>query len=116
MNPTRETLTLAKRLFLSVVLILSSLLLAACGGADDGLPEEASVRPVKTFVVEGGAGGLQRRFPANVYASKRAELSFRVPGRVVELKVKEGDPVETGSVLARLDDADYCIAVQDRQA
>lgn len=104
------------RRFLIVMLVLFSLLLAACGGSDDGLPEEELIRPVKSILVEGGEGSQHRRFPANIYASKRAELSFRVPGKVVELKVKEGDSVEPGTVLANLDDADYRIAVQDRQA
>jgi HlyD family secretion protein len=34
-------------------------------------------------------------------------LSFKVPGRIVELPVEEGQRVEPGALLARLDDADY---------
>jgi HlyD family secretion protein len=34
-------------------------------------------------------------------------VSFKVPGRVVELPVEEGQRVEPGALLARLDDADY---------
>lgn len=34
-------------------------------------------------------------------------LGFRVPGRIVELPVQEGQWVEAGTVLARLDAADY---------
>jgi len=34
-------------------------------------------------------------------------LGFRVPGRIVELPVEEGQWVEAGTVLARLDAADY---------
>ncbi len=34
-------------------------------------------------------------------------LGFRVPGRIVELAVEEGQWVEAGAVLARLDAADY---------
>lgn len=33
----------------------------------------------------------------------QANLSFRIPGRLVERQVDEGDPVEKGMVLARLD-------------
>ena len=33
--------------------------------------------------------------------------SFRVPGRIVELPVEEGQWVEAGAVLAKLDDTDY---------
>jgi HlyD family secretion protein len=34
-------------------------------------------------------------------------ISFKVPGRVVELPVEEGQRVEAGTLLARLDDGDY---------
>lgn len=34
-------------------------------------------------------------------------VSFKVPGRIVELPVEEGQGVEPGALLARLDDADY---------
>jgi HlyD family secretion protein len=34
-------------------------------------------------------------------------VSFKVQGRIVELPVEEGQSVEKGSLLARLDDADY---------
>jgi HlyD family secretion protein len=34
-------------------------------------------------------------------------VSFKIPGRIVELPVEEGQQVAQGAVLARLDDADY---------
>src|SRR5215467_7083894 len=34
-------------------------------------------------------------------------VSFKVPGRIVELPVDEGQSVEKGALLARLDDEDY---------
>ncbi|HMD76135.1 MAG TPA: efflux RND transporter periplasmic adaptor subunit [Terracidiphilus sp.] len=34
-------------------------------------------------------------------------VSFKVPGRIVELSVEEGQQVEQGALLARLEDADY---------
>jgi HlyD family secretion protein len=34
-------------------------------------------------------------------------VSFKIPGRIAELPVEEGQQVEQGAVLARLDDADY---------
>lgn len=34
-------------------------------------------------------------------------VSFKVPGRVIDLPVEEGQWVEQGNLLARLDDADY---------
>lgn len=34
-------------------------------------------------------------------------VSFKVPGRIVELPIEEGQRVDAGALLARLDDADY---------
>ncbi|MCL6481846.1 MAG: efflux RND transporter periplasmic adaptor subunit [Firmicutes bacterium] len=50
--------------------------------------------------------------PDRLYVSGTIEaheslLSFKVPGRIVELLVEEGQRVEAGQVLARLDDADF---------
>jgi RND family efflux transporter MFP subunit len=98
--------------------IVGGLLLAglvACGGAEPTVPEPTS-RPVKVFLVEGGAGDAVRSFPGKVNASQRAELAFRVSGKVQEVLVKEGDLVQEGQVLARLDPADYELVLEDRQA
>jgi len=98
--------------------IVGGLLLAglvACGGAEPTVPEPTS-RPVKVFLVEGGAGDAVRSFPGKVNASQRAELAFRVSGKVQEVLVREGDLVKEGQVLARLDPADYELVLEDRQA
>jgi RND family efflux transporter MFP subunit len=71
---------------------------------------------VKLFTVQGGRSDMIRSFPGRVEATKRAELSFRVPGQLQEILVKEGDLVEAGEVLARLDPADYEVVLEDRQA
>jgi len=42
--------------------------------------------------------------------------SFKVPGRVLVRLVSEGEPVETGQVLARLDDAELAREVEIRRA
>ena len=89
--------------------------LVACGEQEETVVVEQT-RPVKTFVVEGGSGNTLRSFPGRVDASKRAELSFRVPGRLQEILVKEGDLVEEGEVLARLDPTDYQLIYEDRKA
>src|ERR1035441_7377057 len=34
-------------------------------------------------------------------------VGFKVPGRIVDLPIEEGQQVEQGALLARLDDADY---------
>lgn len=91
------------------------LTLVACGAKEEAA-SPLPTRPVKTFVVEGGTADTIRSFPGRVDASQRAELSFRVPGQLQEILVKEGDRVEQDQVLARLDPADYRLVYEDRKA
>jgi RND family efflux transporter MFP subunit len=99
--------------FAPVVLLL--LALAACGQSEEAAVPSLT-RPVKTFIVAGGGGNPVRTFPGRVDASQRAELSFRVPGRLQEILVKEGDLVDEGQILARLDPTDYQLVYDDRKA
>ena len=92
-------------------------LVAVSGCSRDDAPEgPAPVRPVKTTVVEAPDLGGERKFPGKVDAQKKAELGFRVPGTIQEILVKEGDLVEDGQVLIKLDPTDFEIAVKDAQA
>jgi RND family efflux transporter MFP subunit len=89
--------------------------LTACGGPEPE-PAPPASRPVKVFTVSGIDGEIIRRFPGSILASQRADMAFRVSGQLQELLVREGDLVDTGQVLARLDPTDFKIVVQDRQA
>jgi RND family efflux transporter MFP subunit len=97
------------------LLFMITLFLAACQGQDSE-PVKTVARPVKTLVVGAAASGGIRKFPAVVDTSKRADLSFRVDGRLNKLLVNEGDDVQQGQILAKLDPTDYQITVNDRQA
>lgn len=76
----------------------------------------ASSRPVKTLLIGGGNSVDTRTFPAVVDAIQKAEISFRVRGKVDKIFVKEGDRVKKGQLLAELDPTDFKIQLQDRQA
>ena len=95
---------------------LLALSLFGCGSNDQEAPPAEVVRPVKTLVVAAPESGGIRHFPARIDANRKAELSFRVPGKVSELAIKEGDRVEKDQLIARLDPTDYKITVNDRQA
>ncbi|MCD2452269.1 biotin/lipoyl-binding protein [Methylicorpusculum oleiharenae] len=45
--------------------------------------------------------------PGTVRASDRVDLAFQVSGPLIELPVKEGQPVKKGDLLARIDPRDY---------
>ncbi len=54
-------------------------------------------------------------FPGNVEI-RDVTLAFRVSGRVVEVKKQEGDRVEKGEVIARLDAAPYRVSLKQAEA
>jgi RND family efflux transporter MFP subunit len=91
-----------------------SLLLSACTEEAPLPPPES--RPVKTMLIGGDIAGDFRQFPGVVDAIQRADLSFRVQGKIVEILVKEGDMVDKDQLLARLDQTDYQIVLNDRKA
>jgi len=92
-----------------------ALLLFACSEPPPTVDEEVP-RPVKTLLMEAPDTHGVRNFPARIDANRKAELAFRVPGKVQELLVKEGDPVTEGQDVAKLDLTDFQIVVNDRQA
>jgi RND family efflux transporter MFP subunit len=103
--------------FIVLVLALPAMLvyLSGCAEKEEAVTVEL-VRPVKTILVAQPEQGGLRNFPARIDALKKAELSFRIPGKVSELPIREGDPVERGQVLAKLDPTDFQIVLTDRQA
>ncbi len=55
------------------------------------------------------------RFSGNIEVIE-AQMSFRTPGRLAERLVEEGDTVQAGQILARLDKSDQTIAVAQAEA
>ncbi len=87
-------------------LMFSIALVGACNKKEEPPPQEV-IRPVKAIVVEPETAALQRSYPGRVRAHKRADLSFKVSGRLIEIRVEEGTHVKKGQLLARLDPADF---------
>lgn len=72
-------------------------------------------RPVKVArIVDHGDSVMS--FAGEVRARYETILSFRVGGKVLARQVDVGDRVRKGQVLARLDQNDYRLAVQDLRA
>jgi RND family efflux transporter MFP subunit len=62
------------------------------------------------------ASGLTTRaFPGRATPGQEVNLSFRVPGPLIELPVSVGDRVEEGDVVARIDPTDYQSALDARE-
>ncbi len=78
----------------------AALVLTACSRPPEATTE--IVRPVRTLVVAGGEDTGSRTFPGRVDASKQVELTFQVPGLLIDLPVREGQRVAQGDLVARL--------------
>ena len=86
------------------------------GCQQEVVEQQEVVRPVKLFTVADPAQQQLRSFPGKVMATDEAEISFRIPGQIERIEVKQGDEVNKGQVLAYLDDRDIRNELQDRQA
>jgi RND family efflux transporter MFP subunit len=101
------------------VLSLTALIgvaLVGCSPEPKQKSEAPIVRPVKTMVIGLENQNSIREFPARVLASKRAEMAFRVAGKVNSIQVKEGEEIKQGEVLATIDDTQFKLAVQETKA
>jgi RND family efflux transporter MFP subunit len=77
-----------------------------------------SNRPPAVRVVNGTAGTWVPRLPLEGSLSplREADLGFKVPGRLAAIKVRVGDKVRAGQVLATLEEAEAAVQLQAAQA
>lgn len=97
----------------------SVLALAGCSGHETppaAGPASAAPRAVKTTPVERSGSQAEIAVPGVVAARRRASLSARMPASVVALPYREGQWVEAGVVVVRLDDAAVRSAVAAAEA
>ncbi|MCQ4312812.1 efflux RND transporter periplasmic adaptor subunit [Pseudomonas stutzeri] len=83
-----------------------ALALSGCGEQGQETLKPVS-RPVKLITVGATEIGRTLRFPGSVSAVKQSDMAFEVSGRIIDIPVTEGQRVEAGTVLARLDPRDY---------
>lgn len=78
--------------------------LAACSKKEAAAP---APRPVVAVAVHAdGSATAAASLPGEVQARYSTPLSFRVGGKIVERRVRLGDTVKSGQIVARLDPAD----------
>lgn len=84
-----------------------ALLVAALGGCNERSPTPVShAKFVRTEIVRPQDRQISVTLTGEVQARYRADLSFRVSGRVIERFVDVGSHVDPGQVLARIDPAE----------
>ncbi len=96
-------------LWVAALPILAFTVLSGCEQEVAEKPEPVA-RPVKLLEIGTLAGGAAIEFPGSISATQDAEMAFEVSGQIIELPVFEGDEVEVGAKLAKLDDRDFAAA------
>ncbi|MEM9495026.1 MAG: efflux RND transporter periplasmic adaptor subunit [Pseudomonadota bacterium] len=86
--------------------LIAAALLAACSSEGE-IAAEPPVRPIKLVTVEASSNRFPLSYPAVIEASQSSILTFQVNGLLQELPVTEGEIVEKGALIAKLDQRDY---------
>lgn len=93
------------------IYLFTGLLLVSCSpdpaaGEGDGAPADFGGFTFPVTFVEIGPGTVSEvvDFAGDVATRRRGQLAFERAGRIVVLEADEGDRVETGQLLAKLDD------------
>jgi len=108
------------RLLLVLVAVVAAVgLVAAAGGQKkrgDTSAETAEPKLVETITVTPGKAGRHSEFSGVLQAGEESMVSFEVAGRILEMRVSEGDEVKEGEVLARVDAAEYNLQMTQAKA
>lgn len=120
---------MASRLF-AVVLMISGIVLAACGGDQTALasgkggsrgkgegsgPESLPPREVRVARAETASLARTVAVAGTLAADEEAELGPKVAGRLTTIAVDLGDNVRRGQVLARLSPTDFDLRVRQSE-
>jgi RND family efflux transporter MFP subunit len=96
---------------------LAAAMTAFLGGCKPAVEEAApAVRPVRTVTVERRAVASPTTFTGRIEAEDNVALAFRISGRVLENRVKLGEHVSPGQVVARLEPQNELNALRSAQA
>ena len=88
-------------------------LLSAC--STDGGNDSQFRRTVVLTQPEHVGGEVVKRYSGVIVESKKISVGFKTPGQISSIRVKEGDYVKEGQLLATLDDKDYKLGVEAAQ-
>jgi RND family efflux transporter MFP subunit len=97
-----------------VLLIAASTLLVACNQETESKAPEP--RPVRAVAVEKSDAGVPIVLTGRIEAEDEVALSFRIAGRLIENNVKQGNRLEAGQTIARLEPQNEMNALRSAQA
>lgn len=96
------------------LVLAASLALASC--SEEKAETKPEIRPVKVVEIAKATNVRALEFSGSVKSRTEMNLGFRIAGKVTERLADIGDRVRPGDVLARIDPADYQLAVQSAEA
>ena len=100
---------------LCTILIFGALFtLTSCGGSNKEDVEH--VPYVKLESVDGAISARILEYPGKTKPADEVNASFRVAGPIVSMRVKEGDYVKRGQVIAEIDQRDYALQLKAVEA
>ncbi len=103
-----------RRRLLTGAVASAAVLALAC---EQPVPEAVEVvRPVKMLELSGGGGDQPLEYPGRVAATQEVEVAFEVGGLITEFPITQGQLVERGQQLARLDARDFQAALDAQEA
>ncbi|NIO67482.1 MAG: FtsX-like permease family protein [Anaerolineae bacterium] len=105
-----------KSIVITMIVLLAGVALVFVGSRFVGGNQANAAEGIQTVVVERGTLRASVDATGSVVPETRLELSFKSAGRVAEIIIVEGDQVEAGEVLARLETADLEQAIIQAQA
>ncbi|HWT36819.1 MAG TPA: efflux RND transporter periplasmic adaptor subunit, partial [Paraburkholderia sp.] len=88
-----------RRTALAALVFAGALTLAACHNKEAATP---APRPVVAVAVHADGQPLAASLPGEVQARYSTPLSFRIAGKIIERRVRLGDVVQNGQIVARL--------------
>jgi RND family efflux transporter MFP subunit len=88
-----------------MVVVVTIVLFSGCAQLVE--PSEKVIPKVKTQKVSVTSKKIQHEFPGLLKESRNVSLAFRVAGPVQSIKIKEGDFVQKGQLIATIDPRDY---------
>lgn len=101
------------RLFAAGLALVSTALTAACSG--EAATEPTIIKTAQIETVDAASDGLTREFVGRVEARIAIDVTMQVGGRLQEFPVQEGDRVDEGDLIARLEVQDYERAIREAQ-
>ena len=102
------------KLLAVISIFLAAFSLASCD--TEQAATEPQLRPVRTVTVADPESERMRTFSGSSHSTQESRLSFKVAGTVVAVAAKIGDRLQPGELIARLDETQFLLRVQQSSA